>query len=735
MTKHQKPSAFSRRNFLTAAAGLTFALTIAPEAFSPADKAFADAPNPATPLSPNVWLTIAPDGTITVISPAAEMGQGSFTTLPLILAEELDADWSKVKPVFPTEWDDKKYGNPAYDYTFQTSASASVRGYFMPLRIAGAQARRVLLDAVADKWAVPVGELATEPSVVVHRASGRRIGYGEIATFAKAPAQLPKIEVGDLKPTASFRLIGKDINRVELPLKVTGRAEYGLDVTVPGMVYAAVLQSPYANGAPMEVDSARAEKVPGVTGIVKLPEGVGVIGTTIEGTQAAKKLLKVTWGDAAGAHLDSERALEEFAAIGRDKSRDGVPFAKIGDVKAALASAKRVFLGEYRTRYVYHAQMEPMNATAAVSADGKSAELWVETQAATTLLKGVAQILQTDRSKLTLHQHFIGGGYGRRGNHEVIFDAVRLSKAVGKPVKLVWTREDDLKGGKFRPMTAHHIEAGFDADGKLIAWHHRVVAESVLAYISGNPKPRQDRIVMKGSPIPQYPIANKLAEHVIESRGARLSPWRGVGNGYNAFAAESFIDDIAKELGKDPVAFRLELSEGVPRMQHLIRVVADQSGWSRKRDETALGVATMVKDDTLAASVAEVSIDRVSGKIKVHNFWAAIDAGIAVQPRNLTAQTEGSFIYALGSVLREKITIRDGHVLQSNYSDYEVARMSDVPHVEVTVVSTDNKPTGGGELGVPLSAAAIGNAIAALTGVRLHELPFSPDQVRGALGA
>jgi isoquinoline 1-oxidoreductase beta subunit len=735
MTKHQKPAAFSRRNFLTATAGLTFALTIAPEAFSLSDEALADTPSPAAPLSPNAWLTIAPDGTITVVSPAAEMGQGSFTTLPLILAEELDADWSKVKPVFPTDWDDKKYGNPAYDYTFQTSASASVRGYFMPLRIAGAQARRVLLDAVAEKWAVPVGELSTEPSVVVHSASGRRISYGEIATFAKVPAQLPKIAVSDLKPAASFRLIGKDTDRVELPLKVTGRAEYGLDVTVPGMVYAAVLQSPYADGAPVDVDSARAEKVPGVTGIVKLPEGVGVIGTTIEGTQAAKKLLKVTWGDAAGAHLDSERALDEFAAIGRDKSRDGVPFAKIGDAKAALASAKRVFRGEYRTRYVYHAQMEPMNATVAVSADGKSAELWVETQAATSLLKGVAEILQTDRSKLTLHQHFIGGGYGRRGNHEVIFDAVRLAKAVGKPVKLVWTREDDLKGGKFRPMTAHHIEAGFDADGKLVAWHHRVVAESVLAYISGNPKPRQDRIVMKGSPIPQYPIANKLAEHVIENRGARLSPWRGVGNGYNAFAAESFIDDIAKDLGKDPVAFRLELCEGVPRMQHLVRVVADKSDWSRKRDETAVGVATMVKDDTLAASVAEVSIDRVSGKIKVHNFWAAIDAGIAVQPRNLTAQTEGSFVYALGSVLREKITIKDGHVLQSNYSDYEVARMSDVPHVEVIVVSTDNKPTGGGELGVPLSAAAIGNAIAALTGVRLHELPFSPDRVRGALGA
>ncbi len=735
MNRHMKIPAANRRNFLKAAAGLTFALTIAPDTLAFVEDAFGETPDAAAPYTPNVWLTIAPDGTITVVSPAAEMGQGSFTSLPLILAEELDADWAKVKPVFPSDWDDKKYGNPAYGNTFQTSASASVHGYFAPLRIAGAQARRVLLDAVAVKWGVPVGALSTEPSVVVHRASGRRISYGEIAAFATMPAELPKIEEHDLKPMASFRLIGKDISRVDVPLKVTGSAQYAIDVEVPGMVYAAVLQSPYAGGAPLTVDDARARAVPGVTGIVTLPEGVGVIGTTVEATQAAKNLLKVSWGDATGAHLDSERALEEFAAIGRDKSRAGIPYEKTGDAKATMADAKRVFRGEYRTRYVYHAQMEPMNATASVSPDGKSAELWVGTQAATSLLKGVARILQTDRSKLTLHQHFLGGGYGRRGNHEVVYDVVRLAKAVGKPVKLIWTREDDIGGGKFRPMTAHHIEAGFDADGKLVAWHHRIVAELVVAYASGDPKPRQDRIVMKGSPAVQYPVADKLAEHVIENRGARLSPWRGVGNGHNAFAIESFVDDIAKEFGKNPIAFRLELTEGVPRMQHLLHVVSAMSDWTRKREGTALGVGTMVKDDTLAAGVAEVALDRKTGKLRVLNFWAAVDAGIAVQPRNLAAQTEGSIIYALGSVLREKITIRDGHVLQSNYSDYEVARMSDVPHIEIKVVSTDNKPTGGGEEGVPLVACAIGNAIAALTGVRLHELPFSPDRVRGALGA
>jgi isoquinoline 1-oxidoreductase beta subunit len=725
----------NRRDFLkTSAAGLSFAFALAadPRALI-SEAAAADAP-----LSANAWITIATDGAITIVSPAAEMGQGSFTTLPLIIAEELDADWSKVKPILPPAWDDKAYGNPAYGGTFQTSASASVNGYFKALRIAGAQARRVLLDAVAAKWNIPVGELSTEPSVVVHKASGRRMTYGEIASFAKAPAELPKIDEKDLKPTASFRLIGKDVPRAELPTKVTGAAKYAQDVQVPGMVYAAVLQSPYFGGAPEMVDDSAARKVAGITDVVKLPDGVGVIGTSVEATQAAKALLKVTWGDAPGAKHDSERALEEFAAVGRDKSREGVPYEKAGDAKAAMTKAARVFRGEYRTRYVYHAQMEPLSATASVSPDGKSAEIWAGTQGATGLLNQAAALLQTDRSKLSLHQHVLGGGFGRRGQHEVIMDALRLSKAVGKPVKLVWSREDDLTFGKFRPMTAHHIEAGFDDKGKLVAWHHRVVAESVVAYtaaMAGTRPAPLDRIVMKGSPIPQYPIANKLAEHVIMPGRARIAPWRGVGNGHNAFAVESFLDEIAKELGKDPVAFRLEIAEGVPRMQHLLRTVSDMSDWKRKRDTTALGVATMVKDDTLAAGVAEVSVDRASGKVKVHNVWCAIDAGIAVQPRNLAAQTEGSIVYGLGHVLREKIVIKDGRVLQSNYTDYEVTRMSDVPNIEVKVVSTDNPPTGAGEDGLPVLACAVGNAIAALTGVRLRELPFAPERVRGAMGA
>ena len=728
-----------RRDFLKqTAAGLTLALTLQIDPAVLIGEAFAD-----EPLKANLFVTIALDGTITIVSPPAEIGQGTFTALAAVLADELDADWSQVRIAWPPVWDEKTYGNPEFFNFLHTVASMATRGYFKPMRMAGAQARRVLLDAAAERWGVPRVELSTEPSVVLHKASGRRLSYAEIATFAKAPAELPKIEERDLKPASAFRYIGKDLPRVDIPDKVVGATRYGIDVDVPGMLYAAVLHVPYTGGAPAAVDDAAARAIAGVTEVVRLPEGVAVVGTSVEATQAAKNLLKATWSSAPAADYDSERALEAFAAIARDKSREGLSYRPVGDAKAAMRGAAKVFRGEYRTRYVCHAAMEPLNATASVAADGKSAEIWAGTQSPTNVLSQVARLLGTERANVTFHQHFLGGGFGRRGSEQdVVLEAVRLSKTVGKPVKVIWSREEDIAYGKFRPMTAHLIEAGFDAGGRLIAWHHRLVAESVFGYrqsVAVNTPPGAaemvDGVVMFGASVPHYPIPNKLAEHVVQPFRARLSTLRGVGVGHNAFAIESFIDELAREMGKDPLAFRLEISEGVPRAQTLLRTVAAMSDWQRRREGTALGIAFQEKAETLAAGVAEVSLDRASGLIKVHNFWAAIDAGLAVQPRNLAAQTEGGIMWGLGHVLREKIVIRQGRVQQTNYTDYQVARMSDAPNVEVKVISTDNPPTGAGEDGVPLVAGAVGNAIAALTGVRLRELPFAPERVRGALGA
>lgn len=720
-----------RRAFISrAGAGIVIATTLGPWSRTAAQ---------AQRLDVNLWIGIGLDGSISIFSPAAELGQGSFTTLPLVVAEELDADWSKVRVIQPPVFDAKKYGNPERGGTMSTTSSFAVRGYYKSMRVAGGQARRVLLEAAASRLGVPLDELTTEPSVVLHTKSGRRLSYGEIAAFARVPEKLPEIADGDLKPAARFRLIGKDVSRVDLPLKVSGAAKYAIDAQVPGMVYASMRQPPAYGGTPSAVNDTAALKVPGVMQVVRLPNGVAVIGTSVEATQAAARLLEITWSNDATAAYDSDRIYDTYAQIAQDLGRTGVDFHKSGgDVAAALKAAKKVIRTEYRTPHVYHAQMEPLNATVSIAADGKSAELWAGTQDTSGLIDEIARLMRIDRANIVLHQHFLGGGFGRRSQHEVVVDAARLAQAVGKPVKLIWSREDDLTQGKFRPLTLQQIDVGVDEMGLIVAWRHRIVAESVLAFMFapyGRTPPRNDHIIMKGSPIPMYGIPNKLAEHLVEAQGTRITALRGVGNAPNAFAIESTLDEVALATGKDPLTVRLELCASAPRMLTLLREVAEMSEWRRPRQGRALGIAAIEKDDTLAAGVAEISVDAATGKIKVHNFWAAIDAGTAVQPGNLEAQTEGSIVFGLGHVLRERIAIKNGRVQQSNFHDYEVARMSDVPAIRVKVVSTPNRPTGGGEAGVPLVAPAVGNALFALTRKRIRELPFLPDRVAAALKA
>ena len=718
----------TRRGFLHGSGALTLCLTMMPME--------AAAQEWHQEFSPTVWLTIDRDGVVTIMSPAAEMGQGTMTALPIIIAEELDADWSKVR-IAPAPLDAKKYGNPYYNNSLAFASSMTVSAYFTPLRIVGAQARRVLMQAAADHWSAELTELATAPGSVIHVPTGRRLGYGEIAGFARTPEKLPDIREADLKPTSSFRLIGKDLPRVDIPPKTNGQAQYAMDARIPGMIYGAELQCPWHGGKPDKIDDSRARMMPGVIDIVPLPNGVGVLAGTPEQAFAAKNALVVTWTDGPAAHYDSEKVLEQYRAIAKDKSARGVDFAVQGDVEAASRSAKRVFTSDFQTRHVYHAQMEPLNATATVSADGKSAEVWCGVQGPSAVMNGVAQLLGTTPDKIVCHQNYLGGAYGRRSQIDVVLDAVLMAKAAGKPVKLIWQREDDLKGGRFRPATSHYLEAGLDAQNRIVSWHHRVIAESVIAYTSPPARLEQiggkDHILMKGSPLAPYDIPNKRAEFVRQQHGIRLSPWRGVGVGHNLPAIEGFIDEIARDIGKDPLDLRLELTAKSPRAHHLLEVVAQMSDWRRKRNETALGIALEEKDETLVAGVAEIAIDKSSGRIKVLHFWAAIDCGVCVQPFNTKTQIEGGLIYGIGHVLREEITHVNGRVQQSNFSDYQVMRMEDVPSIEVKVVATDNKPTGVGEDGVPLAGATIGNAFYALTGARLRELPMTPSRVLDVL--
>jgi isoquinoline 1-oxidoreductase subunit beta len=742
MTKHPidtLSAAVSRRQVMTGAAGLTFAIALSrgnlAAAAVPADEMQGKS------LSP--WVSIAPDGTISIMSPATEMGQGSMTSLPLIFAEELDADWSKVR-VVPAPVIEKIYGNPGFGGMMYTAGSNAVTSYFKPLRTFGAQVRRVLLDNAARKWGVPVEELTTEPSVVVHGKSGRRLGYGEIAAFAEVPATAPEIKPDDLKKTSEFRLVSKDVMRVELPSKVNGSATYSIDVEVPGMIYGAVVRSPVEGGTPDKFDEAKVKAIPGVISTVRLPYGIGVLAETAWAAFAGKATVEqtITWNRTGKAWgFDSDEGMAAFAADARNLS---VPVTsdwfKQGDAEAELGKAATVIEGEYRCDYAYHAQMEPLNAIAAVSPSGDAVEVWCGSQSQTMATDAPAKALGIPREKVTLHYTLLGGGFGRRGHRdeEFVIDAVLLSKEAKRPVKMMWTREDDVHNGRLRPITAHYLRAGLDSSGKIVAWHQRLAGDRVTPYMDpvrykiGGEK---DFILMLGVELRSYDIANQYCGQIYRDSGVRTSPLRGIGYTANKFVTEAFLDEVAIKRGIDPVQLRLELLKNTPRGRAVVERVAQMANWGKTpADGRALGFAFIDYSNSLLGGIAEISVNHGNGQIKVHNFWCAMDCGIPVQPDNVVAQTESSIVYGLGMALTERISIKDGAVEQSNFYDYQVMRMRDLPQIHIEILATDNHPTGAGQMATPLVAPAINNAFAAVTGKRLRETPMTPDRVKKALG-
>jgi len=517
MNIHERkiPMPVSRRQVMIGAAGLSFAITLG----SRVDAAEAASEGAGQALTP--WVSVAPDGTITIMSAATEMGQGSMTSLPLIIAEELDADWGKVK-IVPAPVNEKIYGNPGFGGMMYTAGSNAVRSYYDNLRLFGAQARRVLLDNAAKKFGVSVDELATEPSVVVHSNSGRKLTYGEIATFAEIPAQAPEIKPESLKKPAHFRLITKDVMRTELPHKVNGSAQYSIDVQMPGMLYGAVLRAPIEGAAPEKFGEAQVTAIKGVVKIVKLPYGLGVVAETPWAAFAARRLIEstVVWNrDGKAWGFDSDQGLQNFATTARDPNAKATDWFKLGDVRAELPKAASTFEAEYLCDYAYHAQMEPLNAVASVAESGDYAEVWCGTQSQTMAVEATANALGLDRSKVKLHDTLLGGGFGRRGPRDMDFliDAVLLSKAVAKPVKSMWTREDDVHNGRFRPLSAHYLRAGFDASGKLMAWQHRLVGDRVTPFadpVRYETAGKKDFILMLGADAKAYDVPHQLVEQV-----------------------------------------------------------------------------------------------------------------------------------------------------------------------------------------------------------------------------
>ena len=725
----------SRRQVMVGAAGLSFAIALAGRAGA---SVLASA-RTGKELSP--WVSIAPDGTISIVSAATEMGQGSMTSLPLILAEELDADWSKVKIVTapPIE---AIYGNPGFQGMMYTAGSNAVTSYYTPLRIFGAQVRRVLLDNAAKTLGVPVDELTTEPSTVVHAKSGRRLSYGEIAATAQVPAQAPDIKPEQLKKAKDFRLITKDVMRVELPGKVNGTALYSIDQQVPNMLYGTVLRAPVEGSVPDKIADTEAKAIAGVVRVVRLPYGVGVLAETPWAAFDARRALtqSVTWSRTGTAWgFDSDKGIDRFAADAKNPARMSTEWSRIGDPRGAMPKAVSTMEAEYRCDYAYHAQMEPLNAIASVSPAGDAVEIWAGTQSQTTATEAPAKLLGIPKNKVKLHDMLMGGGFGRRGNRDVdfIIDAVLMSKEAGRPVKVMWTREDDIANGRFRPISAHAVKAGFDQSGKLTAWQHRIAVDRVGAYM--DPVRYQmaggkDFIAMLGADLKGYDVPHQLVEQLYRDTGVRTNPLRGISFLANRFATESFIDEIARKRGVDPLAYHLELLKGTPRAIRVVERVAQMAEWGKRREGRGLGFAYLDYSGSQVAGIVEISLNRASGEIKVHNFWCTIDCGVAVQPDNVIAQTESSIVYGLGVTLTELITIKNGVVEQSNFYDYRVPRMKDVPPMHIEVIQTDNHPTGAGQMATPLVAPAIAGAVAELTGVRLRHTPFLPERVKTALG-
>ena len=697
-------------------------------------------------VTPNAWVSVGADDVITIQFGATEMGQGSMTSVPLVLAEEMDADWERVR-VETVSRHDPAYGNPlAFGYygfpIMYTAGSAALRGYFNAMRQAGAQARKFLLDAAAGQLDVPVEELSTEPSRVVHAATGRSLSYGEIAAVAEAPENLPEVPESEYKPSSEYRYLGTDVPRIDVPAKVDGSAEYGIDVQIPGMVYASVLRTPVEGEEPIEVDDSAARAVPGVTDIVTLPYGVAVVGETVEGTIWGKNALQVAWSENSRfRETDQARDLDDYEARARDLSfsTDNPLWQDVGDIGPAFESADRVIEAVFRSEPAYHAQMEPLNATASVSADGMSAEIWVSTQTQSLTAMAAADLLETDVDRITVHAMYIGGGYGRRAEYRQkdIEDALLLSRELGRPVKVIWSREDDVRDGIFRPLAAQYLRAALDADGRITALQQRVATPSVLSFMN---EPRwglagnRDGISMNGAQTTRYGIPNIRAEHVMVDRCSRVAAWRGVATSYTRFANESFIDEIAHTVGSDPLQFRLDLAQDNPAGRSVLEEAAQMAEWSRPREGTSLGVALSdYGGASVAAGIAEVSVNEDTGVITVHRYWMAIDAGFIVSPRNTEAQMEGNIVYGISGALKERISVNAGSVDQSNFHDYPVMRMNEMPELHVRALSNDNPPSGVGELGLATTGPAIANAVFAASGVRIRELPMTPDRVLAAL--
>ncbi|MEK0084193.1 molybdopterin cofactor-binding domain-containing protein [Benzoatithermus flavus] len=732
-------SATSRRRFLVGAAVAGAGLTIG---FGVPGVVRAAGPQgtPDTAVQPfEAYLRIAPDNTVTVLAAHLEMGQGPYTGIATLVAEELDADWSQMRA--EGAWGNPKlYGNLAWGGNVQgTGGSTAMASSFMRYRKAGALARSMLVAAAAKEWRVPAEEIKVERGVLSH-PSGKRATMGELADAAARigeemlAAMQPATEV-PLKDPGSFRLIGDpSLPRLDNVAKTTGAPVFTIDVRLPGMLTAVVAHPPRFGGKVKSFDASEARKVKGVVDVVEIPRGVAVVAETTWAAIKGRNALKVEWDESGAERRGSDRLLAEYKAL-LDRA-DGVAVARNdGDVEAALGSGKRLE-AVFEFPYLAHAALEPMNAVA-WKHDG-IVEVWGGHQMPDLYQAVAAKIAELPPDKVRLHVMMAGGSFGRRAtpDADVIAEACSIAKAIGwkAPVKLQWTREDDMTAGRYRPIYVHKLEAALDDEGRLAAWRQRIVGQSIM---KGSPfsafvKNGVDPTSVEGASNLPYAIPNFRVELVTTDVGVPVLWWRSVGSTHTAYAAEVFVDELAHAAGQDPIVFRLAmLGDDKPRHRAVLEAVRDASGWGSPLPEgRARGVALAESFDSYVAQVAEVSLE--GDRLRVHKVTCAVDCGIAINPDVIKAQMQGGIGFGLGAILKGEITLDGGRVVQTNFDGYDVLRMSEMPEVEVHIVRSGEPPTGVGEPGVPPIGPAVANAVMALSGKRMHVLPFSRSDLRSA---
>ena len=717
-----------RRTFLKAGAALGAGLTLG-FYLPPGRAARQAAAATATPFAPNAFLRIAPDNAVTVLVKHLEMGQGVYTGLPMLVAEELEVPWEQIR-VESAPADAKLYGNLAWGGTAQgTGGSTSLANSWDQLRQAGAAAREMLIAAAAALWRVEPGALRAESGAVVHPRSQRRASYGELV--AKAAELTPPQNV-KLKAPADWKIIGKSVPRKDGPAKATGQAQFAGDLKLPGLLTALVARPPLFGATVKAVKADAARAVPGVEAVVQIPQGVAVVARDFWAAKKGRDALAVEWDESGAAKVSSDALREQYLELAKTA---GAVATDRGDAAQALSKAAKTLEATFTFPYLAHAPMEPLVCVVRLKDD--ACEIWAGSQSQTLDQAIAAKIAGLAPERVTLHTLLAGGSFGRHANPtaDYIAEAVATAKATREldaPIRLMWTREDDIKGGYYRPLFAHRLAAGLDAQGKPTAWLQRIVGQSILAGtpFEGMMKDGIDFTSVEGASNLAYAIPNLRVELHSPRIGIPVLWWRSVGHTHTAFATEVFIDELAVAAGQDPYQYRRALLADRPRHRAVLELAAEKAGWGTPLPKgRGRGIAVHESFDSFVAQVAEVTV-RPDGSFKVDRVVCAVDCGVAVNPNAIEAQMEGGIGFGLAAALHGKITLKDGRVEQSNYADYPLLRIGEMPRVEVHIVPSEARPTGVGEPGVPPIAPAVANALYAATGRRARDLPIDPATLK-----